>query len=62
MILSVVKALKMKGYKIQFFHINLKGKTSTQKAQINLPFEDGWGDMIYWATIYKTKNNGSNNS
>ena len=37
-------------------HSSLNGQTPAQKAQINLPFEDGWGDMIYWATVYKTKN------
>ena len=25
---------------------SLKGKTPAQKATINLPFEDWWGDMI----------------
>lgn len=37
-------------------HSSLKGKTPAQKAKINLPFEDGWGDMIYWSTVYQTKN------
>ncbi len=40
-------------------HGSLKGKTPAQKAKIDLPFEDGWGDMIYWATAYNTKNNGN---
>ncbi len=38
-------------------HSSLNGQTPAQKAKINLPFEDGWGDMIYWATVYETKNN-----
>ena len=38
-------------------HSSLNGQTPAQKAKINLPFEDGWGDMIYWSTVYQTKNN-----
>jgi len=35
-------------------HISLGGKTPAQAAQIELPFNDGWGDLMVWATVYRT--------
>jgi hypothetical protein len=28
--------------------------TPAQAAQMELPFNDGWGDLITWATVYRT--------
>lgn len=30
------------------------GSTPAQAGKINLPFEDGWGNLIDWATYHKT--------
>lgn len=35
-------------------HGSLKGKTPAQMSQIELPFEDGWGDLITWSTHWQT--------
>ncbi|MGQ0797002.1 MAG: IS6 family transposase [Methanobacteriota archaeon] len=35
-------------------HLALEGRTPAQAAQVNLPFEDGWGDLMVWATVYRT--------
>ncbi len=35
-------------------HLALGGRTPAQAAEINLPFEDGWGDLMAWATVYRT--------
>jgi hypothetical protein len=35
-------------------HLALGGRTPAQAAEINLPFEDGWGDLMGWATVYRT--------
>ena len=35
-------------------HLSLEGRTPAQAAQIVLPFNDGWGDLITWATVYRT--------
>ena len=35
-------------------HVSLGGQAPAQAAQINLPFEDGWGDLATWATVYRT--------
>jgi transposase-like protein len=35
-------------------HESLGGATPARVAQINLPFEDGWGDLIGWATKWQT--------
>ena len=31
------------------------GKTPAEAAGIRLPFENGWGDLIQWATVYQSK-------
>lgn len=36
-------------------HTTLGGITPAEAAGIHLPFEDGWGDLIRWATIFDTK-------
>ena len=36
-------------------HASLNGQTPAQASGVHLPFEDGWGDMIHWATIHDTK-------
>jgi len=35
-------------------HLSLGRMTPAQAAQIDLPFNDGWGDLITWATVYRT--------
>ena len=35
-------------------HLTLGGMTPAQAAQIELPFNDGWGNLITWATAYRT--------
>ncbi len=35
-------------------HISLEGRTPAQAAEIALPFNDGWGDLMAWATVYRT--------
>ena len=35
-------------------HSSLHGSTPAKAAQIDLPFEDGWGDLIGWATKWQT--------
>lgn len=35
-------------------HTSLEGKTPAEVAQIELPFEDGWGDLIDWSTKFHT--------
>ncbi len=35
-------------------HLSLDGQTPAQAAQIVLPFNDGWGDLMTWATVYRT--------
>lgn len=35
-------------------HMSLGGMTPAQAAKISLPFNDGWGDFITWATVYRT--------
>ncbi|OGO49110.1 MAG: hypothetical protein A2W34_06440 [Chloroflexi bacterium RBG_16_64_32] len=35
-------------------HLSLGGLTPAQAAQIALPFNDGWGDLMTWATIFLT--------
>ncbi len=35
-------------------HQSLKGKTPAEVARIDLPFEDGWSDLIKWATHWQT--------
>jgi transposase-like protein len=34
-------------------HQSLKGNTPAKEAQIELPFEDGWGDLINWAVKWR---------
>lgn len=35
-------------------HLSLGGKTPAQAAQIELPFNDGWSDLLTWATVFRT--------
>jgi len=35
-------------------HLSLDGQTPAQAAKISLPFNDGWGDLMTWATVYRT--------
>ncbi len=35
-------------------HMSLDGLTPAQAAGIQLPFNDGWGNLIAWATVYRT--------
>ena len=37
-------------------HEGINDMTPAQACKIDLPFEDGWGDLIYWSTIHKTNN------
>jgi len=37
-------------------HISLNGKTPAQASEIELPIENGWGDLIQIAINYQTKN------
>lgn len=32
-----------------------EGRPSAQASGVHLPFEDGWGDMIHWATVFSNK-------
>jgi len=34
--------------------MSLDDLTPAQAAEIQLPFNDGWGDLIAWATVYRT--------
>ena len=36
-------------------HEAIGGLTPAAKAGIDLPFEDGWGDLIRWATHYRAR-------
>lgn len=36
-------------------HESLGGLTPAVKAGIDLPFEDGWGDLIRWATYFRAR-------
>jgi len=40
-------------------HGALGGRTPAVAAGIHLPFNDGWGDLIRWATYYRTLNGAS---
>lgn len=48
----------LKGFSIYYNylreHESLGMKTPAIASKVDLPFEDGWGDLIQWATIYKT--------
>lgn len=35
-------------------HLSLGGITPAQAAQISLPLNDGWGDLMTWATVFLT--------
>jgi hypothetical protein len=35
-------------------HLSLAGMTPAQASQIELPFNDGWGDLITWSMVYRT--------
>jgi hypothetical protein len=37
-------------------HQSLDGQTPAQASGINLPFTDGWGDLIDWATYNQNGN------
>lgn len=34
--------------------MSLDGLTPAQAAEIQLPFNDGWGDLVTWATVFRT--------
>ena len=35
-------------------HLSLVGKTPAAAAQIEVPSNDGWSDLVTWATVYRT--------
>jgi len=35
-------------------HLSLGGRTPARAAEIELPFNDGWRDLMTWATVYRT--------
>jgi len=35
-------------------HESLDGNTPAEEAQVQLPFENGWGDLINWTTIWQS--------
>lgn len=39
-------------------HESLGGHTPAEEAQIHLPFENGWGDLIRWSIVWQTLKNG----
>lgn len=51
----------LKGFIIQYNfrrkHEALDGRTPAEVSGINLPFEDGWANLIDWATIYRARRN-----
>ncbi|MCK5292752.1 MAG: hypothetical protein KAR39_12150 [Thermoplasmata archaeon] len=36
-------------------HRSLEGKAPAEVAQNELPFEDGWGDLIRWSTTFEAR-------
>ncbi len=60
---NVMRGLKsqntkvLRGFRIHYNflrpHESLDGITPAEAAGIHLPFEDGWGDLIAWATTYQ---------
>jgi len=36
-------------------HSSLGGQTPAEASGVHLPFEDGWGDLIRWATVWKNQ-------
>lgn len=57
--LEIPETAILKGWPIHYNflrpHESLGGRTPAEASGINLPFEDGWGDMIHWATVFNTK-------
>lgn len=51
----------VKGFNLQYNflrpHEALDGRTPAESAGIALPFEDGWANLIDWATIYRSRKN-----
>lgn len=49
----------LRGFIIQYNYLRpheaLDGLTPAEASGIKLPFEDGWGDLINWATIHQTR-------
>jgi len=37
-----------------------EGRPSAQAPGVHLPFEDGWGDMIHWATVFQNRKDRDN--
>jgi transposase-like protein len=35
-------------------YLSLGGRTPAKAAHIDLPFNDGWGNLMTWATVYQT--------
>lgn len=47
----------LKGFQIQYNYLRTHsrlGMTPAEAAQIHLPFENGWGDLIRWSTNWHT--------
>lgn len=38
-------------------HETLGESTPAESAQVCLPFENGWGDLVRWATVWETLRN-----
>ncbi len=36
-------------------HTSLNGRTPAQASGIDLPFEDGWGDLVKWSTTFEAR-------
>ncbi|MFQ6060550.1 MAG: DDE-type integrase/transposase/recombinase [Thermoplasmata archaeon] len=56
----------LRGFRIHYNwlrpHESLDYKTPAEAAAINLPFEDGWGDLIRWAVYRQNKPENGNES
>ncbi len=56
--LKVPTTLIPRGFAIDYNflrpHMSLGGLTPAQAAEIQLPFNDGWGNLMTWATVYQT--------
>ena len=50
----------LRGFQIHYNflrpHTSLGGHTPAESAQVCLPFENGWGDLVRWATYHGTLN------
>lgn len=36
-------------------HTSLSGRTPAEASGIDLPFEDGWGDLVRWSTTFDAR-------